>query len=110
MDEADSVALFVIRVTSTRRFLARPAALEFLATGLSLPRPIRINLVRGNAVFLRQVLDNHVGPALAELVVVIRGTDRIGVAFDLDDVVLLAPHLLSKIIQSLLALARQFGY
>src|SRR5208337_560735 len=39
--EADSVGLLIIRRTSTRRFLARPAALVFWATGLSLPNPIR---------------------------------------------------------------------
>ena len=37
---APSAVVFVIRRTSTRRFLARPSAVLFVSAGLSLPRPI----------------------------------------------------------------------
>ena len=48
---ADSVRLFAIKRTSTRRFLARPEALVFCATGLSLPNPIRNILCAGTLYF-----------------------------------------------------------
>src|SRR5208283_622943 len=50
-DDADSLRPLVIRRTSTRRFLARPAALVFCATGLSLPSPIRKILCAGTLYF-----------------------------------------------------------
>src|ERR1022692_579351 len=53
-----------------------------------------------------QVLDDGVGAALAELVVVISRSDRIGVAFDLNDVMLLAAHLLRELVECLFVLAR----
>src|SRR5450631_4436762 len=48
--EVDSSEL-VINCTSTRRFLARPAAFLFSATGLSLPRPIRYIRYGGTLCF-----------------------------------------------------------
>ncbi len=106
-DDADSARLFAISRTSTRRFLARPEALVFCATGLSLPKSDQENLVRGNAVLLRQVLNDGIGAALAELIVVVGRTGRIGVALDLHDVVLLALKLLRKVVQRLLVLASE---
>src|SRR5664280_551315 len=66
--------------------------------GIVLAQTNQVNLVRRNVIFLGEVLDDGVGAALAELVVVISRSDRIGVAFNLNDIVLLAAHLLLSLI------------
>ena len=62
--------------------------------------------MRGNAVLLRQVLNHRIRTALAELVVIVGGSSRIGVALDLNDVVPLALKLRGELVQRLLVLAR----
>src|ERR1035437_4531618 len=77
--------------------------------GIVLAQTNQVNLVRRNVIFLGEVLDDGVGAALAELIVVIRRPNRIGVAFNLNDGVLLATHLLRELVECLFVLAREIG-
>ena len=94
-DEADSVRLFAI--SEHPRGGSSPVPRHWCSAPPDCPCPAdQENLVRGNAVLVRQVLNDGIGAALAELIVVIGRAGGIGVALDLDDVVLLALNLLRR--------------
>ena len=104
-DEADSARLLAINRNIHPTILGSSRGAGVLRHRIVLAQSDQENLVRGHVVLLRQILNHGIGAALAELVVVVGRTGRIGVALNLHDVVLLALDLLRKIVQRLLVLA-----
>src|SRR5581483_1887460 len=68
------------------------------------------NLVSGHVVLLRQVLNDSVVAAFAQVVVVILAANAIGAAFDGEDVALGVGNVGGELIQSLAGFARQIVF